>query len=64
MVSWLTCIIGSSRNSRRKRLEISSGDHSSSSQVLTWATKGGWHSFGVFGRRAHSLARVWPRQTP
>jgi|tagenome__1003787_1003787.scaffolds.fasta_scaffold20223064_2 hypothetical protein len=54
MVSWLTCIIGSSANSIRNRPAISCGDHHCFSHVVTWAASRGWLSFGVFGRRACS----------
>ncbi len=64
MVSWLTCIIGSSGKSRRKRFAISWGDHSSSSQVVTWRTRGRWASLAGLGRRDESPARQWAFHAP
>ena len=52
-----THIIGSSGNCIRKHAEISSGDHHSSSQVVTYWANGRCASFGLFGRLALSAAR-------
>ena len=41
MVSWLTCIMGSSGNSIRNLREICTGDHHSCSQLVTWAASCG-----------------------
>ena len=46
----------------RKRREISSGDHHSSSHSVTWPESFGWASFGVLGRLAQEAARSWARQ--
>ena len=64
MVSWLTCIIGSSPKSRRKRSAISWGDHSLSSQVVTWRARGGCASLAGLGRRDDASARQWALQAP
>ena len=53
--------MGSVGNSMRKRRAISSGDHHSSSQAVTWAASRGQASLGRFGRRARSRARSWAR---
>jgi hypothetical protein len=64
MVSWLTCIIGSSGKTMRKRSAISWGDQSSSSQVVTCWASAGWSSLAVFGRSDDALARQRPFHAP
>ena len=64
MVSWLTCIIGSSGNRMRKRSAISWGDQSSSSQAVTCWARAGWSSLEGFGRNDDTLARQRPFHAP